>query len=538
MSQIRVLLLTSSCATSGSSDSVAPSLGLYRLRHNLVHHGIDCDVIDQQLTTDGEIFSRLDNTAYDIIGISVTHWMMESDLTLLWALRDIVQHSGHDAMFIAGGQSAAMNAQVWLENGFDLVVLGYAEATLLKICQHHGQRGNRSIHERFQNVAGVAFLDQNNQKIVNPTGPLGRDEFLQWSTDAEIKIPYIDYWRYVGDRATHILTFNNRSFIVKNARLYTSSRCLAKCGYCSSAESFFKATQEGSAPFFMLNAEEVYQLIVNHVNTYGAQAFSFNDEDFLVGNRIGIQRIFELCERIIISKNEGILPNDLKFSCQTRITDFLTLGADRKRHINRPLIQIMKDAGFHNISLGVETFSDRLLQCPSVNKSYMNTHDIHSVLNNMMDLGLFPTINLILGIPETCEDDLRLTIQSALHYLSMPCQISSVIYMRSFPGAPLWNAPGYPTMDKCWTHPKTGHCVKIPAYYCMHDPDMASLFDKLEEITNEELHLLRIANGWNDSRLLFRTATAIATFSAIAKWIKSSELVTQTAHLMQNMANI
>ena len=56
------------------------------------------------------------------------------------------------------------------------------------------------------------------------------------------------------------------------------------------------------------------------------------------------------------------------------------------------LLLKLKAAGFYTYGLGVETFADRLLKSPSVNKLGVDAQDCENVLDAMLDIGLNPLI--------------------------------------------------------------------------------------------------------------------------------------------------
>lgn len=531
----KVLLLTSRCSV--NSDSLAPPLGLYRLKHHLKKNGIDCDVFDLQLHLEQECVSRIEQGMYDIIGVGVTHWEMLSDLDFLWKLRRASKKSGSEVLYIAGGQVASQNCSQWLKCGFDLIVLGYGEATLLNICNRFIVGQKLPVWEMFHGLDGISFLNQNGEVIYNTSIPLSKSDFekLSFLQDMEMDIPYYEYWDYISRRATPTLRMNKRSYVIENARLYTSSHCLANCGYCSSSASFLRTSQQSNIPFLMLSAQQIHKLLVHNFKKYGAMSFSINDEDFLLGNKVGINRVIDLCKMIVESKKKGELPEEMKFSCQTRVRNFIIQHPEQGRMLNHQIMESLSLAGFHNISLGVETFSDRLLRSPSINKGDVTSSDIHAVLEAIMKHGLYPTINLILAIPESTPYDLINTIQQTLNYLQKPCQVSVANLMLSFPGAPLWNSKDYLTTNKIWIHPETNERILIPYYYTPHDETLATLFIQLETAVYNELETFKVAEGWDNSRLLPRTIIALSTFIAISKILGEFDLLDEIKNLRKSM---
>lgn len=538
MSVPKVLLITSKCPSGEIPDSLAIPFGLHLLRHHLKKNGIDCDVFDHQLQPENLCVSDVEQGNYDIIGISVTHWNMASDLEFLWMLRNAAQKSGKNCLFIAGGFSATLNSSQWLECGFDGIILGYGEETLRKICERFGDERVDHIWELFHELDGIAFHNEGRQVVFNPAKPLSKSEFEErmFVQTLEMDVPYNQYWEFMRQRATGILAMNRRSYVIENARLYTSSRCLANCGYCC-CPAFLPTAQQSSAPVFMLSARQVQQLIIHHVHKYGARAFSFNDEDFLVGNRMGINRAIELCELIIQSKQKGEIPEDTKFSCQTRVNDFLTLGSNHKKSVNRQLLKAMSQAGFHNVSIGVETFSERLMKCPSVNKMRTTASDNCTVIDAMMEHGLYPTINLILVIPESTPDELIETIRQTLDYVDKPCQISVSNGMRAFPGAPIWDCEDYPMTGSMWTNPVTNQTTYIPVYYTPLNERMATLLSQLDNAARCELDNLKANNNWNESTLVPRITISLCAFMTISRILGESELLERINNKLQQLVS-
>lgn len=537
MNAPKVALITSRCPSEDIPDSLAVPFGLHLLRRYLASHEVDCDVVDLQLHSEEDCLEKIDHGEYDIIGISVSHWNMVSDLDFLWKIRQMTRNIGKDCLFIAGGFSATLNCHQWLECGFDLVCLGYAEETLQSICERFAPEKVVRIWQLAHDLNGVAFLDETGQMVFNPARPLTKADFERRMFDQAIEgdVPYDEYWAFMRQKATNVLSINNRSYVVENARLYTSSRCLADCGYCCCPAFLPTAQSSSTAPLIVLSAVQVHKLIVHHVHKYGARAFSFNDEDFLVGNKSGIRRAIELCELIVDSKRKGEIPEDTKFSCQTRFNDFLNFDSYKNVTINHQLMEALSQAQFHNISIGVETFSERLLQCPSINKGRGTLDDCYTVIETLMDHGLYPTINLILGIPESTPDELIETIEKAVAFIDKPCQISVANRMMSFPGAPLWNRDDYPTHGTMWTNPDTGKSTYIAEYYRPQDDLLSDLIDGLREAAGNELVEFKTSNNWNPQKLTPRIVISLCTFMAIAKILRKEDLQNSIGEKLQNL---
>jgi len=511
-----VLLFTSKSPQEETPDSLSVPIGLYNLKHVLVSNGMRCDVIDHQLNQESDYLPALENGVYDVIGISVTHWRMLEDLNFLHLLKETCRRIGKQCLFIAGGLQATINYHQWLECGFDLVCLGYAEETLLEICQKLGET-NEDYRELLRECDGIAFLDGDGLTVHNPTKPLTNEKFerLMYQSVLDMELPYGAYWDFMREKATGILSANNRSYIIENGRLLTTSKCLARCGFCCCPD-FHKEAQGSPVGSMSLSAEQVHHLIVHIVTKYGAKSFSINDEDFLIGTKAGVERAIDICNLIIDSKKRKVIPEDIRFSCQTRPNCFLVKDGGPATQVNHRLMQALAEAGFHNVTLGVETFSDRLLKSPSINKG-VTSAQCHAVLQGLIANDLYPTINLILGIPESTTQELLETVTQVLQYTDKPCQISQVTHMLSFPGASIFGSEDYPTQDATFVNPVIDKNVRIKKHFLQHDGEMAQLIGQLDTVAQGELEEFRQAYKLPGSALMPRIIIALVAFLAVAK---------------------
>lgn len=516
-------------------DSLSVPIGLHNLKHVLHINGIRCDVIDHQLNSESDYLHNIENGVYDIIGISVTHWRMIDDLNFLHKLKDIYRRNGKKCLFIAGGLQATINFKQWLECGFDVICLGYAEDTLLDICIKLG-RSASSFRDFLKECEGVAFLDKEGHIVHNPAKHLTNEKFeqLMYRNVIDMELPYDSYWDFMRKKATGILSANNRSYIIENGRLLTTSKCIARCGFCCCPD-FLKEAQGSAVKVMSLTAEQVQHLIVHIVTKYGAKSFSINDEDFLIGNKTGIERTTDICNLIIASKQKKEIPEHIRFSCQTRPNCFLLKDHNGTTTVNHRLMQLLSKAGFHNVTLGVETFSERLLKSPSINKG-ITSENCHAVLTGLMENNLYPTINLILGIPESTTEELLETVDQVTQYTDEPCQISLVTHMLSFPGAAIFSSGKYPTHDEAFVNPISNEHDYIKKYYLQHDEEMGQLIDKLDAVTQSELEKYRLEYNLPKTSLLPRIIISLVTFLSIARITKNETLLNRTTDKIRHFS--
>jgi len=531
---LRVILFTSKCPDGLTSpDSLAIPLGLHTIKTYLTSYGAECDVCDFDLQDEQPFVDRIGEGYYDVIGLSPTHWNMPTDLEFLFKIKRLATESGSNSLFIAGGHTATLAYQDWLPCGIDVIFLGHAEHTLLEYLNRFVLNNKELSTSLCNELDGVAYVNDDADVVVQHLKTQDSDEFVHSNFDIakQMDAPYSEYWSKIRSRTTALQGANDRSYVVENARLYTSNRCIAKCGFCSSV-GFLPVAHDKKWKFGMLSADQILDLIKHNVAIYGARGFSLNDDDFLVGNNVGIKRAMRLCELITDAKDKGEIPKEVKFSCQTRVGNFLTRQshkgkADKKPQmvVNNELMAAMRRAGFHNVSLGVESFSERLMKVPSINKIGITKAICETVLDAFFDHELFPTINLILLIPESTPSDLCETLYTAVDYLDKPMQISTSKSMRMFPGAPIWGSAQYPSIDVIKTNELTGESISIPVYCVPHDKKLQGLIECLDDHAAEELQMFHKKYHLDQYFFPPRLVISLCNFLAIAKYLEEQQLI-------------
>ena len=551
----RVVLFTSKCERGlRYEDSLAIPLGLHVLKTYLEKNGAQCDVCDLELSakvssiknppisylTEDDYVKRIEAGYYDVVGFSPTHWNMQIDLEFIYRLRRANKKSPKQSLFIGGGHSATISHKDWLEYGLDLVLLGHCELTLLKVLERFVENNNDCSCDIYRDIKGVAFIDSSGKLIKNNQPQQTPEEFQysNYNIMLEMDAPYKEYWDLIRSRSSNVLTANKRSYVIENARLYTSNRCLARCGFCSCVGFLPTAHGQGRGTFIGLSAKQIHELILHKVKSYGARAFSFNDEDFLVGNNVGEARIMDLCKLIIESKNKGVIPEEVKFSCQTRAGNFVIRGKNGAPNtLNHKLVAAMKSAGFHNVSLGVESFSERLMKVPSINKAGMTAENCKIVLEGFFEHGLYVTINLILLIPESEPEDLLNTLYTAMEYIDQPVQISTSNVMRMFPGAPIYSSNDYTTIDVNMKNEMNGKNIRIPVYCEPQNEIMRGLLKVLETQEEHEVKLFKTEKGLDQNYMAPRVVISLCLFRLVAKYLKDEKLLRLVNNKLDTLVN-
>jgi len=531
MDNINVLLMSSHRDSSDFYVSLAPSEGLYRLKNYLNINSIQCDVHDPELNPEMTCtyLSKVSQGSYNIIGMGITHQNMVNDLNMLMKYRDATKTSKKLSLIIAGGAEATLNYKTWLNvPDIDLIILGFGEIPLLELCLYFSKflsdnpaaTSVSSFKETSLNrIDSIAYLDNNNKLVVNHAPVLKKPLFenLFYDQCFVMDIPYNKYWRAVKKASTEKkLNFHNNRFFAENIRLYTSSHCNKKCGFCSSP-AFLPEAQNQKCKTMILSAEQVHDLVLHNTDKYGAKSILFSDDDFM-----DPKRSMRFCELIINSKQSGRLPKDLVLNSQSRVDNFL-VRQNSVWKVNYDLIKLCKKAGFYTFTLGIETFSDRLLKCPSVNKRGYKEYQIKLVLNAMLEVNLNPCINLILIIPDTTIEELVYTMKMSKEYVMKGCQLAPTSLMDILPGAPITQMPQYKYTTLSWKHDETSKEIRIEDVAIPNHPEIQKIYTQIKDVASDvRTYFLEHSLLTNDA--VPKPLTGIFSFIAIARLLGMKEL--------------
>ena len=597
--KLRVLLYAGFKDNTVFYSAVSPPLGLYRLKNYLERRGMCCDVHDLSLKENNfeDTLEKISKGYYDVIGASVDSEKMGRYFTMLTGIRKRVEKSGKKSMIVCGGQGGAHAYKDFIQKGkVDGVLLGFAEKSFYELCLEFEKNRNVHISVYGKDISGLAYpKDEACIDIIkHPSKPLTDEEFVQlnYHEIKDLDIPYHDYWYHTEQEGAASLNLagstkdkntkanekiivqsdphcdmplnkNTQKFYVETIRLYTSSHCPWKCGFCSS-HSFLRmsnATEEqenkipkdpksGSElsmnslatcgpqphPVYRITPEQIYDIIERHCAKYNPKVFLFNDDAFWDGSKPGFEHIMKLCDLIIDAKNKGKINKDIIFNCQAKVGDFIIKKPERQLYDE--LIIKLKKAGFYHFGTGVETFAERLLRVPSVNKKgNVSEKDQHMVIQGLLKHGFSPSVNIILFIPEQTIDELFYVMKTATEYMLKGTQIAMTPLLRPQKGSginELIEKGLTPIKAKYseWVDPETKEVFKYPIYCIPLEKKLADFIEQFQieeyedmiRLSHDEQENIVKKSGW-DSKVVPRPVTALSVFITLSKFLKEKEWI-------------
>ena len=198
----------------------------------------------------------------------------------------------------------------------------------------------------------------------------------------------------------------------------------------------------------------------------------------------------------------------------------------------------LKEAGFYHFGTGVETFAERLLMVPSINKKgNVSEKDQHLVIQGMLKYGFSPSINIILFVPETTIEELFYVMKVSTEYMLKGTQIGMTPLLRTHEGSGLTELIKKKlTPIKAhyaqWKDPVTKEIFKHPLYAIPLNKQLSDFieqfnikeYDDIVKLSQGEQDRIVKRSGWV-SQVVPRPVTALAVFITLSRFLKKEDWV-------------
>ncbi len=332
-----------------------PSLGLLTLGAYLREQGVGVRLVDLTFERDSRaVIAAVEEFRPHLVGVHTKTLTAERAMELAAAVR------GQGPVTVAGGPDAATRPEVYLARGFDVVVPGEGEPTLVDLA--------RRIAERRPFVGTPGTIARGPDGAVRgPSRPFLRDLDVLPLPAWEL----VDMERYLGAW--------ERSTGERRAAVLTSRGCPFDCSWCS--KPTFGRTFRQQSP------ERVLAELRALKERYRVSYVRFCDDVFGI-SRPWLERLL----RGMIDERLG-----LRFECLARV-DLL----------KPDLLQSMRAAGLERVYVGVESGSQKMLDL--MNRG-TKLHQVERTAAALRDAGVRQFWFLMLGYPGETEEDLEATFQ-------------------------------------------------------------------------------------------------------------------------------
>ena len=212
------------------------------------------------------------------------------------------------------------------------------------------------------------------------------------------------------------------------ASLVTSRGCPNRCIFCD--RSVFGASCHG------YSADYVIRMIRQLYDVYGVREIAFEDDTFVTFR----PRLLEICRQLIDLKL------DLSWSCLGRVN-----------HVDAATLKLMRQAGCWQISFGIESGSQPILD--TIRKN-VTLAQIRTAVELCRGAGIKSKGFFIVGHPRETVETLRQTIDFALE---LPLDDLSATMLTPFPGTELHvRAAEFGSFDADWGKMNLLNAVFVP----------------------------------------------------------------------------
>jgi len=370
------------------SGEVAPPLALIHIAAPLVAAGHEVRIVDSAIETDSvaAVLREIDGAL--CLGMSlVTGPMITQAVEVARAVRAVRP----ELPIVAGGWHPSILPEQTLRSPYvDAVVKGQGEITFLEIVECYA-RGERDL----AGIAGVWFKGDGGAIVRNP-------DRGYTDINALPRRPFelVDFEAYArrGEGTRWLL-------------YCTSHGCPWDCSYCSNASVYgrsWKPLEPAAAVSEMAELAARYRLDVIDVI----------DDNYLVRR----DRALEIAD--------GLLRTGTRFAyyVQTR-TDQIDRVADEE-------LALLARSGLRRIFFGLESGSPKVMR--SVNKR-LDFDTVYRTAERCRRYGIRPSFNLIFGLPEEGDDDVRdtLAVVDRVGRIHPEADFFTNIF-SPYPGSPIW----------------------------------------------------------------------------------------------------
>ncbi len=364
---------------------MAPALGVIRLAGYLNKKGHYAESFEPNLpmlTNEGPFLEEvLKSKKWDIIGFSTLEETFIHDIQNMQLAEKICP----DAIFVAGGIEAQFNYQNVLDKTpCKIVIISEGEKSLLALANG----------EKIDNIPGIVFK--------NSSVPLDQHTFdfatsaIEWE-----ELPYEKYWDYYLKKYGDKVTEQNLDEI-HTVRIFSRNRCPVGCKFCSSTNQITWGSGQ-KVPVISASEDTLIHNIKRVVESHPrVRTIYLTDDDFC----IVYKSVEKFCKKIIEEKNKGNIPESLTFMAFCRASDAST-----------EMFTWMKKAGFRRLNIGIESFSDKVLE--EMNKR-CTAEENHNCLKICKETGVGAYCNIIVTTPESTLEDVETTVEQALKYTQDP----------------------------------------------------------------------------------------------------------------------
>jgi radical SAM superfamily enzyme YgiQ (UPF0313 family) len=406
------------------------ALGLLYLAGKLRDNGIEVSVLDMGV---GEASDSLASTYENRVVVDNEHVRVGISLNLLkeklvgydivgvssiftpqtynaFEVAQAAKQVNPEVLTIAGGGNARALKELFLSNGFDLVVCGEGEQTLLDLCRKL-ERG-----EDYRHLPNLAYMQADGTVVVNPEGPvlIDLDQLPMPAWDL-LNLPR--YWKIAEPHGGTFKPGNT----VRYLSMQTSRGCPYRCSYCH-------ISREGEAARLRVKGVDRVLKEISRIQELGAEYLFFED-DSLLANRSRIFEIFSSLRKVglkIIDANGVNLAHFFRRQGNQMVVD-------------TELLELMCDVGWIEVALPFESGSQRILDRYASKKWNIARYDVGALVRAAAARGIKVYGFFTIGYPDETLDELTDTVLLAQKMVGEGLSSANFYIINPYPGSALYD---------------------------------------------------------------------------------------------------
>lgn len=370
--------------------SVSLPLGVMTVAAPLPGLGWDVTIIDQRLDSGwrNTVRQALADPGVRVLGIStMTGYQIQGALAVAALAREVRP----DLPLVWGGVHPSLVPDTTIAHPLvDAIVIGEGEPPFTALCNAIANG------DPWDDVPGIRFK-RNGTIVETPKA-------TPWPMD---ELPATPYQLVEAERYITTQTLGQRDIIIN-----TSRGCPHPCTYCY-VIAFFNRRWRAWSP------ERVLQEIQRAVEQFGVNAIHFDEDEFFV-NVKRVRGILDLLE-------EAGLQLTFKTSCRV---DYIT-------RYDMEFLRRLKRNGFHQLFIGVESGSDRILKHI---KKQITTDDVLVANQKLAAAGIMPKFSFMAGMPGETMDDIRATLRLMRRLVreNPAAHLTPLQIYSPYPGTPMY----------------------------------------------------------------------------------------------------
>lgn len=365
-------------------------LGLAYIAAALRNDGHEITIYQQDIYhySESHLTEYLNTNHFDAVGIGGCGGYYQ--YRKIKKIAQAINEAEKKPFFWGGGHLPSPEPEYFLRKfKMDCITIGEGEVVVSKLMKAYEQGTD------FHTVQGIAFLDKNDEFILNERQKLIQDiDNISWPA-----------WDLFNMEHYVLYPYPNMDRKDRGMSMISGRGCPFHCNFCYRMDEGFRPR----------STQGIIEEMLYLKKTYSISYIEFDDE-LLISS---ISRTKEICQTMI---NKHV---DMKWICQGRL-NYASKDKD--------MLVLMKKAGCVFINYGIESIDDIALK--NMNKN-LTVEMIIKGIENTLEVGISPGLNIIFGnIGETrksIENDVEFLLKYDDH-----AQCRTIRPVTPYPGTDLY----------------------------------------------------------------------------------------------------